>query len=87
MKFLEKICFSIVLIITSTGFSQNMQEGFQYLETGKFDKAEVFFQKILVDYPDNKTANLCYGRAVGLNGNAPKAVGIFTNLLEEYPKG
>jgi len=63
-----------------------MQEGFQYLETGKFDKAEIFFQKILVDYPNNKTANLCYGRAVGLNGNAPKAVNIFTNLLEEYPK-
>ncbi len=86
MKFLEKICLSIVLIITSSVYSQNMQEGFQYLETGKFDKAEIFFQKILVDYPNNKTANLCYGRAVGLNGNAPKAVNIFTNLLEEYPK-
>lgn len=86
MKFLEKICFSIALIITAACFSQNMQEGFQYLETGKFDKAEVFFQKILVDYPENKTANLCYGRAVGLNGNAQKAVGIFTELLKEYPK-
>ena len=86
MKFLEKICLSIVLIITSSVYSQNMQEGFQYLETGKFDKAEIFFQKILVNYPNNKTANLCYGRAVGLNGNAPKAVNIFTNLLEEYPK-
>ena len=47
MKFLEKICLSIVLIITSSVYSQNMQEGFQYLETGKFDKAEIFFQKIL----------------------------------------
>lgn len=86
MNFLKQICFSIGLIFTSVTFAQNMQEGFQYLETGKFDKAEVFFHQILADYPSNKTANLCYGRAVGLNGNAPKAVGIFTNLLQEYPK-
>ena len=65
--------------------AQDMNEGFQYLETGKFDKAEVFFNAILKDYPTNKTANLCYGRAVGLNGNAEKAVEIFTNLLKEYP--
>ena len=86
MNFLKQICFSIGLIFTSVTFAQNMQEGFQYLETGKFDKAEVFFHQILADYPSNKTANLCYGRAVGLNGNAPKAVGIFTSLLQEYPK-
>lgn len=86
MNFLKKICFSIGLIFTSVTFGQNMQEGFQYLETGKFDKAEVFFYQILAEYPSNKTANLCYGRAVGLNGNAPKAIGIFTALLQEYPK-
>ncbi|WP_298363696.1 tetratricopeptide repeat protein [uncultured Lutibacter sp.] len=86
MNFLKKICFSIAFIFTSVTFAQNMQEGFQYLETGKFDKAQTFFQKILVDYPKNKTANLCFGRAVGLNGNAPKAVEIFTDLLKDYPK-
>ena len=85
MNFLKKICFLFGLIITSVTFAQNMEEGFQYLETGKFDQAEVFFHQILAEYPTNKTAILCYGRAVGLNGNAPKAIKIFTNLLKEYP--
>ena len=81
MNQFKKILFIILIVISSTVSAQEMNEGFGYLETGQFDKAEIFFNKILDDYPDNKTANLCYGRAVGLNGNAPKAVGIFTNLL------
>ena len=85
MNQFKKILFIILIVISSTVSAQEMNEGFGYLETGQFDKAEIFFNKILDDYPDNKTANLCYGRAVGLNGNAPKAVGIFTNLLETYP--
>ncbi|OUR98358.1 hypothetical protein A9Q86_15020 [Flavobacteriales bacterium 33_180_T64] len=67
------------------GFSQDMQEGFNYLESGKYSKAEGFFKVILKDYPENKTAQLCYGRAIGLNGNTEKANTIFTNLLEKYP--
>ncbi|EAQ41675.3 hypothetical protein MED152_03135 [Polaribacter sp. MED152] len=62
-----------------------MKEGFTYLETGKYKKAEVFFKQILEDFPTNKTAKLCYGRAVGLTGNATKATRIFTELLEKYP--
>ena len=62
-----------------------MQEGFTYLETGKYAQAETFFDTILKDYPQNKTARLCYGRAVGLNGDAQKANTIFTNLLADYP--
>jgi len=66
-------------------YSQDMQEGFTYLETGKYDKAEVFFETVLKEYPENKTAKLCYGRAVGLLGNSEKAVSIFTDLLKVYP--
>lgn len=73
------------LLINSFCFSQNMQEGFTLLETGKYPEAEVFFNNILKEYPKNKTAKLCYGRAVGLAGNAPKAVTIFTELLDVYP--
>ncbi|MBU3013056.1 tetratricopeptide repeat protein [Polaribacter vadi] len=62
-----------------------MKEGFTYLETGKYKKAEVFFKQVLKEYPTNKTARLCYGRAVGLNGDSEKAVGIFVNLLKDYP--
>jgi tetratricopeptide (TPR) repeat protein len=66
-------------------FAQEMQEGFTYLETGKYDKAKSFFDMILKQYPDNKTARLCYGRAVGLLGNSQQAVLIFSGLKKDYP--
>ncbi len=66
-------------------YAQDMQEGFGYLETGAYDKAKTFFEEILTQYPQNKTARLCYGRAVGLLGDSPKAVVIFTALKKEYP--
>jgi tetratricopeptide (TPR) repeat protein len=62
-----------------------MKEGFSYLETGKYKQAVRFFKTILKDYPTNKTARLCYGRAIGLSGNSDKAVSIFKDLLDEYP--
>lgn len=65
--------------------SQNMKEGFTYLETGKYKPAVSFFEKVLKEYPNNKTAKLCYGRAIGLNGDAEKAVVLFTEMLEDYP--
>lgn len=75
----------IFLFISSISFSQNMQKGFTYLETGEYSSAETFFSKVLKDFPNNKTAKLCYGRAVGLNGDAPKAVAIFTELAKKHP--
>jgi len=65
--------------------AQQMQKGFTYLETGKYALAETFFDRILKDNPTNKTARLCYGRAVGLNRNSKKATVLFTALLEDYP--
>ena len=75
----------LVFLITSFMYAQDMQTGFTYLETGKYAKAESFFKAVLKDYPDNKTAKLCYGRAVGLQGESKKAVNIFTGLLKIYP--
>ncbi|MDO5981070.1 tetratricopeptide repeat protein [Flavivirga spongiicola] len=75
-----------LLFISTLGVSQNMQEGFTYLETGKYEAAKTYFKTVLKTYPDNKTAKLCYGRAVGLNGNSKEAVSIFTDLLKTYPK-
>lgn len=74
-----------LLFMVTFAYSQNMQEGFTYLETGQYVKAESFFKTVLKEYPDNKTAQLCYGRAVGLTGNSKKAVSIFTKLLNTYP--
>ncbi len=73
------------LLFSLQSFGQDMKEGFTYLETGKYQQAEVYFKKILKEYPTNKTARLCYGRAIGLNGNATDAVTLFTNLLKDYP--
>lgn len=77
------LCFFVFTGIV--GFSQHMQEGFNALETGKYEKAMLFFENILSEYPDNKTAQLCYGRALGLTGNPKKAIGIFTGLRQQYP--
>ena len=84
-----KLIYSNLLVLLFFGinsFGQNMKEGFTYLETGKYKQAEVFFKGILKEYPNNKTARLCFGRAIGLNGKAKKAIVIFTNLLKDYPK-
>lgn len=81
----KNLLFFLIVFIAQITFSQEMKEGFTYLETGKYKKAEVFFKQILEDFPTNKTAKLCYGRAVGLNGNATKATNIFTGLLDKYP--
>ena len=83
-----KLKYAIILtfiFFSLKGFSQEMKKGFTYLETGKYKEAEVFFKNVLKEYPSNKTARLCYGRAVGLNGNATKAVTLFTDLLKDYP--
>ena len=78
------IYIPFMLIVLSMS-AQNMQEGFTFLETGKYVQAEMFFKNILKDYPDNKTARLCYGRAVGLNGDPENANSIFSDLLFDYP--
>ncbi|WP_411893332.1 tetratricopeptide repeat protein [Winogradskyella sp. A2] len=82
LKSLIKVCFLILVLNAS---AQNMQEGFTYLETGKYAQAETFFNNILKDYPNNKTARLCYGRAIGLNGKAEDANLLFSDLLNDYP--
>ena len=79
------LSFFILFFISFCINSQEMKEGFTYLETGKYKKAESFFKEVLKTYPKNKTARLCYGRAIGLNGKSDKAVLLFTNLLKDYP--
>ena len=86
MKTLRNIFTSFILLLISIGNAQNMQDGFNYLETGKYEKAESFFGTILNEYPENKTARICYGRAVGLNGDSERANVLFTELLRVYPK-
>ena len=62
-----------------------MADGFKMLETGEFAAAESFFEDYLKSDPTNKTAQLCYGRAVGLNGRPALATAQFQKMLREYP--
>ncbi|MGG8497481.1 tetratricopeptide repeat protein [Tenacibaculum sp. TC6] len=75
-----------ILLLSSTIVSQSgMNSGFSLLEQGEFAKAKLFFEAYLKDYPENKTAKLCYGRAVGLSGNPKQAKVIFDELLNSEP--
>ncbi|MDT0558981.1 tetratricopeptide repeat protein [Ichthyenterobacterium sp. W332] len=85
MKTLKSLLISSIFLTVFSASAQNMEEGFTYLETGKYAQAETFFNGILKSYPDNKTARLCYGRAIGLNGKAQEAIDLFTRLLKDYP--
>ena len=80
--------FALYLLFFSSVYSimaQDMQQGFAYLESGNYKDAKVFFEKVLQEYPENKTAKLCYGRAVGLLGDSEEAIQIFTDLKSRYP--
>ena len=55
------------------------------LEKGEFAEAKTFFQDYLLIDKDNKTARLCYGRAMGLSGDSEQATELFGQMLTEYP--
>ncbi len=61
-----------------------MRQGFTLLEQGQWSEAKTFFAAILKDYPQNKTAQICYGRATGLNGNPQEAITLFESLSNDY---
>lgn len=85
MKLLKKLVFIILICYGFISSAQDMNKGFSHLEKGEFDKAEMFFEDILKSYPKNKTAQLCYARAIGLNSQPEKALTLFINLKKEYP--
>ncbi len=76
-----------VLLFTTALMSgqQSMNEGFHLLESGSFEEAETYFDDYLQSDPENKTAQICYGRAVGLSGEPTRAIELFADLLQEYP--
>jgi len=85
MKICNKIAFLFLITFSIIGNAQDMSKGFSNLEKGEFGQAEVFFATVLKDYPQNKTARLCYARAIGLNNQPEKALEIFVALKKEYP--
>lgn len=65
---------------------QDMQPGFDLLEAGAFAKAAPFFDSIVKQFPDNKTAKICYARALGLSGSPSTALEILDALSSTNSK-
>ena len=71
--------------VTQIWAQQPMESGFTMLQNGHYEAAEIFFEEVLETEPNNKTAQICYGRAVGLKGAPQKAIAHFSELLSNYP--
>lgn len=82
---IRKVVFLFLITTSILRAQSDMSKGFEMLEKGSFQEAELFFNEYLKTDPSNKTAKLCYGRAVGLSGEPKKAKKIFSELLKEYP--
>lgn len=82
---MRTVTFIIVFLLSATAYTQDMSNGFALLETGKYQEAKTFFGNVLTTHPDNKTARLCYGRALGLSGDSAEARTLFTNLKKDFP--
>lgn len=82
----SKYCLTcIFLLLLVQNYAQNMEAGYEFLDNGAYKNAEKYFSEILKDYPNNKTAKLCYGRSIGLQGKTEEAISIFKNLENSYP--
>ena len=84
-KLITVLSIGLLCLLPQFLKSQTMTAGFEMLESGKNAEATVFFKDILRDHPENKTALICYGRAVGLSGNPAEAKLIFSKLDKTYP--
>ena len=80
-----KLIALFLLLSFSVQAQQSMQKGFELLENGDFADAEIFFEAFLESDSENKTAQICYGRAVGLNGAPKTANALFGDLQQKYP--
>lgn len=83
---IHKILTMVVMFMSATILHSQMSKGFALLEKGDFEKAELFFFEYLKTDPNNKTAKLCYARAVGLSGEPNKATLLFSDLMKAYPE-
>jgi tetratricopeptide (TPR) repeat protein len=82
---MKTFIYTCLLFVQFGIVAQQMNPGFQLLEQGDFEAAETFFGEILQEYPTNKTALICFGRAQGLNGAPQEAQQLFSDLLITYP--
>jgi len=79
------LLLSVLGLCTLTGQTNDMQTGLYYLNKGDYEKAEQFFEQILLSDANNKTAQINYNRAIGLKGKTNIAILNFLKLQEQYP--
>lgn len=65
---------------------EEMSAGFKMLEKGNFSDAYRFFGDYLKKQPNDETAQLCYGRAMGLKGDKKESLEYFEKLVKKYPQ-
>ncbi len=83
---LQTLLITLIIAVPFLLLGQvKLEPGFELLERGQFAQAERFFASALKQEPQNKTAIICYGRAVGLNGAPRKALTIFSELQQQFP--
>ncbi len=84
---MKQITHFILFILFASSYSLkaqvDMKKGFRFLENGNFENAKTFFKDVLKEHPNNKTAKICYGRALGLTGSTKEAITVFANLLND----
>lgn len=76
---------SAFLAIHVATAQEPMEKGFMLLENGDFSEALEFFDSYLELQPQNKTAQICYGRALGLSGRPDDAVTHFSEMKKMFP--
>lgn len=74
----------LCLLVASLVNAQEYKQGFQLLEQEKFDEAALFFNRAIKERPTDITANICYGRAIGLAGQNKAAVQHFEHLYYQF---
>lgn len=63
----------------------SMDAGFVLLEKGAYSEAKTFFADRLSEDPNNLTAQICYGRALGIGEDAQAAQSWFSDMASEHP--
>ncbi len=67
-------------------FAQDsIQDGFQALDSGNYENAIEIFSKLERNQPENISAQVGYGRALGLSGKAGEAHSYFNKKLKSNP--
>jgi len=84
LKKIIAIFLSSCLHFSSYCQESQMQEGYELLDAGQYSEAELFFEKVLLLDSENKTANICYNRALGLGGGSHLALTNFLVLEQKF---